>query len=254
MYPITRGEYWIESCNQVIFADGDIGDFNHEAYFLSVLRSSVLGYFDIETDCDQVPDFLEALTEKFGPEANAVFSQGPEALIEKYIGLSSDHDEEYGEILDQLHLLMRNKDTKGRRFDTYAIEEWKWCYVRGDCYVLPTKDAKRLYSVVSEVLEAEGITDEDLMEKLPSAAEQQEGVEIPAFVVTFHDTGETISYSILDFLNQSHLPAAEFLPRYFPPKRIHRIPLGPSAQLLRLDHESQPAFYRRDNKPFLPSD
>jgi len=47
---LERGEWWIYPGGDVQFADGDIGDSNHEGYVISNLSSEILGHFGINTD------------------------------------------------------------------------------------------------------------------------------------------------------------------------------------------------------------
>jgi len=53
------GEFWITDSGQVMFADGDIGDYNHEAYVIE----SILSKYDLSWDGNMIdvnsPDFIE---------------------------------------------------------------------------------------------------------------------------------------------------------------------------------------------------
>lgn len=44
----TRGEYWITDSGDVIYADGDIGDMNHETIIIDQLTGTFLNIFDID--------------------------------------------------------------------------------------------------------------------------------------------------------------------------------------------------------------
>ena len=45
--PDLRGEYWITG-HTVLFADGDIGDMNHEGYALEAIQQDILDRFGEE--------------------------------------------------------------------------------------------------------------------------------------------------------------------------------------------------------------
>ena len=47
---MPSGEWWIHSCGTAIFADGDIGDINHEAYVIDLVVREVLSHLDIDID------------------------------------------------------------------------------------------------------------------------------------------------------------------------------------------------------------
>lgn len=55
---MPTGEWWIDSCGTAIFADGDIGDINHEAYVIDLVVHEVLGILDIDID-DEICGTLE---------------------------------------------------------------------------------------------------------------------------------------------------------------------------------------------------
>ena len=42
-----RGEWWIDNHGQAIFADGDVGDMNHEGYIIETLTMELLEHFDV---------------------------------------------------------------------------------------------------------------------------------------------------------------------------------------------------------------
>jgi len=41
-----QGEYWIDDSGQVMMADGDIGDYNHEAYAIEIAQHKLADYGD----------------------------------------------------------------------------------------------------------------------------------------------------------------------------------------------------------------
>jgi hypothetical protein len=48
-----RGEWWIDSSGTAVFADGDIGDMNHEMYVVDQLVRNALSEFDIEPENEE---------------------------------------------------------------------------------------------------------------------------------------------------------------------------------------------------------
>jgi hypothetical protein len=45
-----RGEWWIDESGNTVFADGDVGDANHEAVVIMTLASEILSHFGIDSD------------------------------------------------------------------------------------------------------------------------------------------------------------------------------------------------------------
>lgn len=59
-----RGEWWIDESGGTIFADGDVGDSNHEAVVIGNLRHEILSHFGIEEDePGELADYEESIKE-----------------------------------------------------------------------------------------------------------------------------------------------------------------------------------------------
>ena len=56
----VHGEWWIDDNGQAVFADGDVGEYNHEGYVIGVILSS---YF--EMDSVDSPDIFD-IEKKWG--------------------------------------------------------------------------------------------------------------------------------------------------------------------------------------------
>jgi len=94
------GEWWITNTGDVLYADGDTGDYNHEAY---VLEAIIGNRFDL--DDEETPDFYE-------------FENVPIEELQK-AGMSQD----------EIDVIYRKTD--GREF---AMKNWGWVRV-ADKYV-----------------------------------------------------------------------------------------------------------------------
>lgn len=70
--PEIRGEYWIIN-GDVAFADGDVGDMNHEGYAIDHARREILNHFNMDSDDEFIDDqtlserVVEALQEQGVP-------------------------------------------------------------------------------------------------------------------------------------------------------------------------------------------
>ena len=147
-YSAIRGEYWIDDSGIAIYADGDVGDMNHEMYVLQQLIANILMYFDIEIDEFKEWDLSEYYDELY------------EAIDDEYKNsFKASPDETIKHILEEKGM----KDVKGvfQAFHDdpreYALKNWGWKRVQGNniqTMYLTSKDLKiinrGLWDIVGE--------------------------------------------------------------------------------------------------------
>ena len=57
------GEYWITNDGSTMYADGNVGDYNHEAYVIEYVQAEIASSFNVDveiqfTDWDKVKDLI----------------------------------------------------------------------------------------------------------------------------------------------------------------------------------------------------
>lgn len=130
-----RGEYWFDESGDTMYADGDIGDMNHEMYVEQRVTYTILDYFNLELDefrsfdlseyfddikgvlLEDVDDNDEDALEKF----EDAFWDDPKQLIENYIV------DNFREPREKITKMLYMRDARA-----YAIEEWNWSRVHGN--------------------------------------------------------------------------------------------------------------------------
>jgi hypothetical protein len=155
-----RGEYWIQD-GHVEFADGDVGDRNHEG----IATDSVFSQYESEI-AQLAEDHQVELENKYGEyhseDLSAALDQIKDAMTEK--GMSGQQaDAEIIKFLgcnnEAYAILCGGGDAR-----LYAMKYENWIAVRGnniELYGYDESKRNHLHSGVSEILDQEGI-DEDV--------------------------------------------------------------------------------------------
>ena len=128
----AMGEWWIDDSGNAQFADGDIGDMNHEAMAAEMITCDVLSYFDISCDAELGPisdsDYLEEIwdflieNEKAKEEEYEEFEEDPLVFIERTI------DPENTKLLTALNIAWNWESYDAR---DYAMEYYGWKRMAG---------------------------------------------------------------------------------------------------------------------------
>jgi hypothetical protein len=148
--PRIRGEYWVTDSG-TWFADGDVGDVNHEGYAMDMARRKILDLFGQESQhefCDE-DEFEELVIE--GLEEEGVIFEPEDWLqaTERYI---VEHTEEK----DREQALAELEAASGRGDARYtAVKYWGWIWVRGNHFSIWKYDRHELLSAVNDVISEE---------------------------------------------------------------------------------------------------
>ena len=138
---MIRGEYWIEPGGDIRFADGDVGDTNHEGFAIANAQSIILDALDLENDCDgDVASFKHILEKSEENGASEVL-----AVAEKAGSIPKGISE----------IALGNGDPRA-----YAMENWAWKWVKGNHVASELFDAEDRASIangIASILEEEGI-------------------------------------------------------------------------------------------------
>jgi len=157
-----RGEYWIEENGHVEYADGDVGDMNHEGIVIQRLIGEVMDMFGIYSD-DEYFDWDE-ITRKIFEEIKKDSTEEERKKYDQFNLYSSDVDRliisKMKEMGDQnpeekIRAILGNIDPR-----SYAMKYWGWYAVRNnyiESWTLTPKDMKTiaegLYEIEPEISE-----------------------------------------------------------------------------------------------------
>jgi len=150
-----NGEYW-DMDGHIQYADGDIGDFNHEAIAINHAFGMICGMvgFNIDNEYSNIDDLLEYLTDEYNWDS--------EETKEKFIELLDNHEKEQAILLvigdtpensELLDVALDNGDAR-----KYAIEKWDWIAIRGNSIEMKhlTRDNLiGLHGVITEIMNIE---------------------------------------------------------------------------------------------------
>jgi hypothetical protein len=153
--PRIRGEYWITDSG-VWFADGDVGDMNHEMYAVDHARRKILDAIGGNSEADFMDEdtfrdlMIEALEDK-----GVVVEDSRDwiKIAENYLSTAYPGDR-------AIQAIFRAACGFGDARDV-AVEHFGWIWCRGNNLSTWTYDRELLLSGVSEVIEQEddGATD-----------------------------------------------------------------------------------------------
>lgn len=132
-----RGEWWIDESGSTVFADGDVGDQNHEAVVISSLSREILSHFGIDVDeVGYLGDYEESLKESLLADGrldeeelatwdnmgNAKVKGGPvPVLIKKLVEDKAFEDPKQAE--DAVYIAYGSSSRDAR---DYAMKYWRW--------------------------------------------------------------------------------------------------------------------------------
>ena len=170
------GEFWIDETGFATFADGNIGDFNHEGLALQTIRCRILNSIGADFDdsiCDD--DFYTNLIQKeLELEEEPSVWTAEKAILKR---LEEDKDPEY----ELIKRLVNSKDPRET-----VINEFGWIWVKGNWAgfkEINQESLKRLSQGFQEIVNDE---------------EDVEGIEVTLRV--FNENKE-YSISLNDILN-----------------------------------------------------
>jgi hypothetical protein len=164
-------EYWIENDGTVEFADGDIGDYNHEGVVIERVQRSII------ESCEQIFDVKTKYGRSFSDDEfidwNAFCGALAEAYLNELIQKSPQRQEELEQKFDQnddkfLMAALRQANVKRQEWDVangssdardYAMQRWGWKTYRSqhiDTWFLRRSDIQAIVSGINEIAEQEG--------------------------------------------------------------------------------------------------
>lgn len=160
--PEIRGEYWIIN-GDVAFADGDVGDQNHEGYAIDHARREILNHFNMDSDDEFIDDqtlaerVVEALRE-YGVKCNTItWYEAAYAYLQR-----QGADEK---------LVQTLKCAANRGVDARDIAMkywgWKWCRRSNiGTWTFTANDRKQIVDGLNEIISQEMHDDEETWDEL----------------------------------------------------------------------------------------
>lgn len=181
-----RGEWWFQD-GQAIFADGDVGDVNHENVVIDTLRREILEDLGVDTSryeyLPEISDLKDKIFQNIGDEFTSTEleywnnDEFNEAII-SYLTRKGDKD------IDNKLYYIRGHDKRGRTLDAreYALVHWGWQRVKGNTIQTQTLTRKDLENIVSGLWEAYGEqldeTNEDERDEMNPSGEHTFNIEV----------------------------------------------------------------------------
>lgn len=229
----VNGEWWYSDTGDLIFADGETGDYNHEAVVIKTVIDLMCDVLGVENkwDCDRQwfrVALSDAPSEK-GELQNAIIRCAKKA------GFKGDlwDFEVYEYIMSELVRQGRSEEeVKGMssvlndHLDSreFSIRFWKWIRIAGNNMELPDltpRTLKRAAEALEEIMIMDGaeMTDEDYLDTIVT-------------VSTY--TGKRNSVS-LDNLSKGRLDGSD--------ADLENLNVAAQAAVRNLNVKSQPSFY-----------
>lgn len=184
--PDVKGEYWITD-NGVDFADGDVGDTNHEMHAVRHAAQHILDLFAADSDEEFYDEnmFRDAIIKSLNEddEEGKADKHNWEKLAENYLKAHVPADK-----LDQTLEEFETARGQGDARDT-AVKHWGWVWVRGNhasTWTLTKDDMKNIADGYSEIAEQEGL--EEL--------EGYEGLENMEISIHVGSTGRRVTMTL----------------------------------------------------------
>lgn len=221
--PTIKGEYWIID-GSVNYADGDVGDTNHEGYALDHLRRTVLDAVGIdagdEYDWDRiVADIPEAILDSVD-FAEMPDDPDPRDMLLHYaeqIGISvGDIDQAF--------------ERSAQDVRDYMAEKHGWICCHQDRFAtwfLTREALVMIAEAAGEITEQEGSRCDD-----SGFVDHDFDFELEVFVVSTNKT-YSVSWLALESGDFAEIPLQETVPDP-----------GPNAQVAAMDRELEHPFYR----------
>lgn len=186
---VIRGEYWIHPGGHVDFADGSVGERNHEGIVCDAVLREVIETFGGDADSEYVsfddleeafkaeyPDEVAAQAEKDGVEPDSI-SLWPMMVAEL---MRIDNIPE-NEAREKLKIAQGNGDAR-----RYASKKWGWVAVRGD-HVESWDLSRDAWATISrgleEILDQEGFYDR-------GGTEDEDPESDPEFYISCYSTSK----------------------------------------------------------------
>lgn len=157
-----RGEYWIVD-GDVMFADGDVGDMNHEAYAIDHARRQIIDHFGGDSDSEFIDDddLKNAVIE--GLAADGIQAD-PDDWYGAAVQSFSDDPQTAQVMKETLAVAIGQGDAR-----EHAMRYWGWKWCRGNnisTWTFTSSDRQQivrgLNDIVGQEMDADEVPDESV--------------------------------------------------------------------------------------------
>jgi hypothetical protein len=232
---VIRGEYWFDESGYAIYADGDVGDMNHEAHVIQRCAGEVASMFNcelsdmdtyIETDSGIEQCIIETIIDELDEASEEMIDNiknDPADAIGEYIKNKFNMSES-----DAYSLVMTayGAVTDARE---YAIEKWNWSRVHGssiEVKMLTRKQLKLVADGIWNALEEEGRLYED---------DERERAEKSLYDISTY-TGKRYKITLED-MTEGNVAGLE---------QAVEVPVSAATQQIRnMDIDAMPDYYKQ---------
>jgi hypothetical protein len=166
------GEYWFDESGSTMYADGDIGDMNHEAHVIQQCIGSLASEFNIyvdepylENDSPLEQEIIHKIIDEsdidedhseYENSIRQITEHPAQAMIDYLVKTNNKTEEDASDLVLTAYGSM--KDAR-----EYAIKKWNWARVQGDsieCNKLDSTTLKNIAAGINNALSEEGLTEE----------------------------------------------------------------------------------------------
>jgi hypothetical protein len=206
---VVSGEYWIID-GSAVYADGDIGDMNHEAYVIDHLNRIFLDIFDINKDEplplseyeNQIGQwFMENGIIQPGTESEESYNNDPANFMLNY--LLANHLDKFNndkqQLTDAFFLAYGSSGRQDAR--DYGMRHLGWIRVAGNniqTWTLTSKDMDNISRGINDVLSQENNEDESEINEMTFNVESMSNrkfyVDVPFEVIDSGDVTRLLQY------------------------------------------------------------
>ena len=161
-----RGEYWFDESGYAQYANGDVGDMNHEAYVIQNCAGELAAYFDINLDMKTISevedDIIEYIKDEVGDAWGDIEDDPADAMIKYLVTFFKMPENKASDLV-----LTAYGSTSDAR--EYAIKNWNWIRVHGtniEVNKLNSETLKNVAKGINNALRQEGeMHEEDSYER-----------------------------------------------------------------------------------------
>ena len=217
-----RGEYWIEDGN-VDFADGNVGDRNHEGVAVEYAGVQLADLCCVEYDSEGGFEELEQNLIEYAGELVGEGAEPPDNGVDAAITILKSDGKDPAQYSDLIDVALYRSGCDARE---YAMEHWGWIWCKGTWFGMAKWDDEsrdNLISGAQSILDEEGFYQGDA----------EEGEENPL--------DQELTIQTLDgkrlYMTLRELEAGKGGGEKAEP------PAGPNAQLHDIDVKGQPEHY-----------
>lgn len=155
-----KGEYWFDESGNAQYADGDVGDMNHEAYVIQQCGAEVASFFNLDEFHEN--NIISEIGDEIGDEWGDIENDPANAIIKYLVTFCKMSETKASDLV----LTAYGSTVDARE---YAIKNWNWIRVHGtniEVHKLNSITLRNVARGINDALEQEGhMYDDDADER-----------------------------------------------------------------------------------------